>query len=112
MQIVDFTAAHIEQAAQIAKLNYDEERRAVPALPPADVIPDLTQYAENGLGVAAFENETILGYLCAVGLYCMPEHRGKGVSQNLLSALIREEKANGKTRLGVDYESLNSGKGE
>jgi GNAT superfamily N-acetyltransferase len=53
-----------------------------------------------------FEKNTP-GYQHITGLYCMPEHRGKGVSQNLLNALIREEKANGKTRLGVDYESIN-----
>jgi len=67
MKIVDFTSAHIEQAEQIAKQNYEEERRFVSALPPVDAIPDLAQYVENGLGVAAFEDDTMLGYLCAVG---------------------------------------------
>ena len=66
MQIIDFTAAHLEQAAQIAKQNYEEERGFVPALPPVDTFPNLTPYAENGLGVAAFEGDKIAGFLCAV----------------------------------------------
>ena len=64
MQIVDFTAAHVEQAARIAKINYDEERGHVPVLPPVDSVPDLTEYAENGLGVAALEGGEMLGFLC------------------------------------------------
>jgi hypothetical protein len=67
MQIVDFTAALIEQAALIAKHNYEEERRCIPALPPVVAVPDLIPYMENGLGVAALENGRMLGFLCAVG---------------------------------------------
>ena len=67
MQIIDFTAAHIEQATQIAKQNYEEERGFVPALPPIDAVPDLMPYTKNGLGVAAFEGDSIVGFLCAVG---------------------------------------------
>lgn len=66
MQIVDFTADHIEQAVQIALQNYDEERGFVPALPPVDKVPDLMPFAENGLGVAAFEGDIMLGFLCSV----------------------------------------------
>ena len=67
MRIVDFAAPHIEQAAIIAKQNYEEERRRVPALPPVDVVPNLEQYVENGLGVTAFDGGKIVGFLCAVG---------------------------------------------
>ena len=67
MQVVDFTAAHIEQAAQIAKQNYADERRYVAALPPIDTVPDLMPYVENNLGVAAFEGDTMIGFLCAAG---------------------------------------------
>ncbi|MCL1805849.1 MAG: GNAT family N-acetyltransferase [Clostridiales bacterium] len=66
MRIVDFTAAHIEQAMRIAKLNYDEERGFAPALPPIGAVPDLAPYAGNSLGVAAFENGQMLGFLCCV----------------------------------------------
>ena len=67
MRIVDFTAAHIGPAAHIAKQNYEEERGYVPALPPINSVPDLTPYAENGLSVTAFEGDTMVGFLCAVG---------------------------------------------
>jgi hypothetical protein len=66
MRVVDFTAAHVEQAAQIALQNYEEEQKYVPELPAVDTIPDLTPFAENGLGVAAFEGESMLGFLCSV----------------------------------------------
>lgn len=39
--------------------------------------------------------------------YCLPEHRGKGVHQNLLNFAITTLKAGGYTRLGVDFESVN-----
>ena len=66
MRVVDFAAVHIEQAARIAKQNYDEERGLVPVLPAIDKAPDLSPYAENGLGVAAFEGDSMLGFLCSV----------------------------------------------
>jgi len=65
MQIIDFSAAHIEQAAQLAKRNYDEERGHVPALPLIDAVPDLTAFAENGLGVAAVDGGELLGFMCS-----------------------------------------------
>lgn len=66
MQIVDFSAAHVEQTAQIAKQNYEEERRLVPALPPIVAVPDLAPFAKNGLGVAAFDGDTMVGFLCVI----------------------------------------------
>jgi len=66
MQIVDFTAAHIEQAALIALRNYKEEHGFVPALPHIDMVPGLIPYAKNGLGVAAFDGGDMLGFLCSV----------------------------------------------
>jgi len=64
MQIVDFSSAHAQQAMRLAKLNYDEERRFVPALPFIDEMPSLLPFAENGLGVAAIEGNELLGFLC------------------------------------------------
>lgn len=211
MQIIDFTVNHIKAAVQLAKQNYEDERGFVPALPPVDRLPDLNPYAENGLGVAAFEDGTMIGFLCSVppfknafrstdatgvfspmgangaigenrtmiyarlyqaagekwvragasshavclyahdrevqeqfqsvyftakyeeqivafvraeldgenficntpgylhvkGAYCLPEHRGKGLNQKLLSMLMQKLKTKGYTRLGVDFESLN-----
>ena len=66
MQIVDFTAEHIETAADLAKLSYEEERGFVPILPPIDRVPDLKPYAQNGFGVAAFEGNAMVGFLCSV----------------------------------------------
>ena len=69
MQIVDFTTELIGQAAQIAMQNYEEERRFVPVLPPVNAVPSLLPYAENGLGVAAFDGDEMLGFMCSVTPY-------------------------------------------
>ena len=66
IQIIDFTHEHIEQAQKLAQQNYEEERYFVPALPSVDSFPDLSGFAENGLGVAAFEGKRMIGYLCSV----------------------------------------------
>lgn len=49
---------------KIALDNYNEERRAVPILPEMDSVPELYDFAVNGLGVAAFEDGAMVGYLC------------------------------------------------
>ena len=65
MQIIDFTAGHIEHAARIALQNYNDERAHVPSLPPINAVPDLTPFADNNLGVSAFDGGAMLGFLCA-----------------------------------------------
>ena len=69
MKIVDFTVNHIEQALQIAKQNYEAERRFVPALPEMKQWPDFLPFAENGLGVAAIAGNNVIGYLCCYGVW-------------------------------------------
>ena len=64
MEIIRFTKEHIEEAIEIAKSNYEEERRIVTDLPAIESLPDLTYFAENGLGVAAFEKGKMAGFLC------------------------------------------------
>lgn len=41
------------------------------------------------------------------GAYCLPEHRGKELYQNLLNFAISILKREGYTRLGVNFESFN-----
>ena len=88
MRIVDFTAAHVAQAARIAKQNYEEERGHVPALPPVDEIPDLTPYAENGLGVAAYEDGAMVGFLCCVSPFENAFHSTDAIGRSNQTALI------------------------
>jgi GNAT superfamily N-acetyltransferase len=64
MKIVEFTADYVEQALQIAKQNYEEERGIVTALPSVDVLPNLTEFAKNNLGVAAVDGGKLLGFFC------------------------------------------------
>ncbi len=69
VKIVDFTAAHIAPAEQIARQNYEEERCFVHMLPPVKDFPQLRTFAENSLGVAAFEGGDMVGFLCTVSPY-------------------------------------------
>lgn len=64
MNILDFEKQHIEEAVELALANYYDERQFVKELPQVRVIPDLKGFAENRLGVAAIENEKLVGFLC------------------------------------------------
>ncbi len=66
MIITDFMHKHIEEAQKLANLNYIIEQSYVQSLPSVQVWPDLTPYADNGLGVAAFESGKLVGFLCCV----------------------------------------------
>lgn len=63
MRIVEFKHEYIEMAVEIALENYEEERKIIPILPVVNSIPDLSHFAENGLGIAALEGDYMLGYL-------------------------------------------------
>ena len=67
MDIVDFDSRYIKQAAKIALQNYENERRHVPVMPIVETVPDLSSFAENGLGVAALEDDVLIGFLCVTG---------------------------------------------
>lgn len=64
MDILNFEKKHVKEATALALTNYYDERQFVKELPEAGDIPDLNGFAENGLGVAAFENEKMIGFLC------------------------------------------------
>lgn len=62
MKIVDFTSKHVADAYRLATQEYETAREKTPVLP-ALALPNLAFYAENGLGVALYENEMLLGFL-------------------------------------------------
>lgn len=80
MKIVDFTEEWIPAAEQLVSENYREERLAVPALPEMPVVPSLIGLVENGLGVAAVEDDMLLGFMGAYGpwgpVFCTGNVRG------------------------------------
>ncbi len=63
MRIIDFTRAHITEAYALAMSSYAEEREYVQELPIVDSLPDISDFADNGLGVAAVEGERLMGFL-------------------------------------------------
>jgi ribosomal protein S18 acetylase RimI-like enzyme len=64
LKILDFTESHIEQAKNISKNNYENERKSVPILPEFVELPDFSIFGKNGLGVSAFDGNKMIGYLC------------------------------------------------
>lgn len=64
MDIVNFEKQHVKEAAALALASYDKERQFVKELPQVCDIPDLNGFAGNGLGVAAFEDSKMIGFLC------------------------------------------------
>lgn len=64
MHIIDFTREHITNAKELALLCYKEEQSKVPVLPKAEELLDLTYFADNGFGAAAYEGKTMIGFLC------------------------------------------------
>ncbi len=64
MEILNFKKEYVSEGVKIALANYDDERQYVKELPQVCDIPDLCGFARNGLGVAAFENEKMIGFLC------------------------------------------------
>lgn len=67
MNIVTFEKQHIEEATAIAFSNYRKEQQFVRDLPEVAQMPELTWFAENGLGVAALEDGVVVGFLGCVG---------------------------------------------
>ena len=69
MNIIDFKRGHVDEAAALAFANYEDERGHVPALPLIDAVPDLTGFADNNLGVAAFDGGRLVGFMCGHGVW-------------------------------------------
>lgn len=65
MNIVPFETKHIPMARQLSLMAYQQEKQQVPALPMITETPDLQAYADNGMGVAAFQDGLMVGFLCA-----------------------------------------------
>lgn len=64
MTIVDFSPGCVQEAEELAKTAYEEERKYVPDLPEMEQALDLLRFTENGLGAAAFEGGRMVGFLC------------------------------------------------
>ena len=64
MELMDFSFAHIPDALELLRVNYEEERQAILTLPPFTQPPSLDGFVRNGLGAAAYEGGEMLGFLC------------------------------------------------
>ena len=62
MNILNFEKKHIQEATELALADYYHEKQYVNELPQIHNIPDLNTFAENGLGIAAFDNKKMIPY--------------------------------------------------
>lgn len=80
MKIIDFTKELIPAARRLAMENYAEECRGVSALPENAMLPPMDELAGNGLGIAAMDGDTLLGYLLSIEpwepVFCTQNVRG------------------------------------
>ncbi len=70
MKIAGFRKQHVKEAEALALADYERQQRQTGILPqagPEASLLELTSFAENGLGVAAFEEDRMVGFLC-----CLP----------------------------------------
>lgn len=65
MDIVDFKQEHIPWAMQIAKDNYEMEKKIITILPEIGSLPEMGYFVENGLGIAAMIGDRLVGFLCS-----------------------------------------------
>ena len=66
IRIIKFSENHIAQAKELALAGYNEAKATVTALPEMDEISDdvFKEFVDNGLGVAMFDGDNMLGFLC------------------------------------------------
>ena len=67
MKIVDFTMEYAAAAELLAMDNYREEREHVSCLPEVREFPSLLELTQNSLGVAAVEDDRLLGFWAYIG---------------------------------------------
>ncbi|SDM84028.1 GNAT family N-acetyltransferase [Acetanaerobacterium elongatum] len=60
----DFARKDIPCALELIKTNYEELTVSNPVLPPFGNCPPLDEFAENGLGVSAYKDGRLVGFLC------------------------------------------------
>lgn len=63
MKFKEFGIEDKKAAAKLALSNYEEERKQVTSLPAIKEVPCLEYYADNGLGIAAYEGKELIGFL-------------------------------------------------
>ncbi|MCL2855812.1 MAG: GNAT family N-acetyltransferase [Defluviitaleaceae bacterium] len=68
-----------------------------------DEIAAFIEVIEDGENLATWEDEML--NIC--GAYCLPKHRGKGITEGLLNHTITQLKSDDITSLGVDFEGFN-----
>jgi GNAT superfamily N-acetyltransferase len=93
LEIVQFKKEHAAEAMELARLCYLEECGHVPCLPKNAGIPNPERY-DNGLGVAAFLDGKMAGFLCCLKPFdnFFGTSKGTYVPNNAHAAAIEDRK--------------------
>lgn len=119
MIITDFEPKHIDEAAALALACYNEERGFVSALPDMTATPELSWFADNGCGTAAFDGGKMIGFLgfcepwdnafgtAARGTFS-PVHAHAAVSENrgMIYKRLYQAAAEKLTAMGASYYAI------
>lgn len=119
MILTNFTNKYLEQTMSLVKQNYKEERQFVLSLPENTIIPDLSDLADNNLGVAALEGERLLGFLCcyepwenafgtkARGIFSpLHGHGALGGDKELIYRMLYQKAAENWIKQDITYHTI------
>jgi hypothetical protein len=119
MILRNFTNKYLEQAMSLVQQNYKEERQFVLSLPENTIIPDLSDLADNNLGVAALEGERLLGFLCcyepwenafgtkARGIFSpLHGHGALGGDKELIYRMLYQKAAENWIKQDITYHTI------
>ena len=95
-----FDGSHMKAASELLSLAYIEERKAVGCLPGDIEIPPLDEYVKNKLGISAFLDGELVGFLCCLSPWdnFFGTSRGTFVPVNAHAA-VKEDRKNIYSRL-------------
>lgn len=108
MRIINMTAAHVAQVAQLEKICFHDPWSERSIASELDNRLSLWLVAVDGERVAGYVgSQSVLGETDMMNIAVHPDYRRQGIGQNLVERLIRELKAQGNHSLMLEVRVSN-----
>ena len=108
MRIINMTAAHVAQVAQLEKICFHDPWSEKSIASELDNRLTLWLVAVDGERVAGYVgSQSVLGETDMMNIAVHPDYRRQGIGQNLVERLIRELKAQGNHSLMLEVRVSN-----
>jgi ribosomal-protein-alanine N-acetyltransferase len=108
MRIINMTAAHVAQVAQLEKICFHDPWSEKSIASELDNRLSLWLVAVDGERVAGYVgSQSVLGETDMMNIAVHPDYRRQGIGQNLVERLIRELKAQGNHSLMLEVRVSN-----